>query len=585
MAVDKLKSMTKAPGAEMDCLIFVAGHDDLLEQEITEDESGEYDHLRGVPKALLPAARGGDETILCRWWREINSSSTSKFRNCYLVTNAHQYKHFERWATASGFPVGNIVNTGTTTHAGRLGAASDLGLVLRSKGVGDAMVIAGDMLFTQGFDLSGVQRFFRLRGGDVAVYYELAPDEPSDSRGLLEIDPQTARVEALHEKPRPADSKLSSRLASVVFYVLREQTLRSLPAFLDEARDATCRSFGNYLSWLVNRGVELYGMKLPVAFDLIGRTSLATYVESAARLAESPADGLATHSRPITRRAHARIGLLGNPSDGFFGKTIAVSVANFWAEVSIVASARLRLVPHPLNDPNEFGSLADLHGISRKEGYQGGLILLQATCKRFYEHCSQAGIALARRNFTLRYNTNVPRQVGLAGSSAIITATLQCLMGFYGLSEADIPKPLQPSFVLSVEMDELFIQAGLQDRVIQTYEGCMYMDFERSLVEGRGYGLYERLPVSNLPRLWLAYLGDPSNSGKIHSDVKQRWKAGETRIVDGMKRFGRITDEGREALLRSDWAALGKLMDENFALRRELYGQPTALSHPPPRLS
>ena len=46
-------------------------------------------------------------------------------------------------------------------------------------------------------------------------------------------------------------------------------------------------------------------------------------------------------------------------------------------QVSIVGSARLRLVPHPLNDPNEFGSLADLHGISRKEGYQGGLILLQ----------------------------------------------------------------------------------------------------------------------------------------------------------------------------------------------------------------
>lgn len=26
------------------------------------------------------------------------------------------------------------------------------------------------------------------------------------------------------------------------------------------------------------------------------------------------------------------------------------------------------LVPHPLNDPTEFGSLGDLHGISRKEG-------------------------------------------------------------------------------------------------------------------------------------------------------------------------------------------------------------------------
>ena len=26
----------------------------------------------------------------------------------------------------------------------------------------------------------------------------------------------------------------------------------------------------------------------------------------------------------------------------------------------------------------------------------------------------------------------------------------------------------------------LFMQAGLQDRVIQTYEGCMYMDFAQA---------------------------------------------------------------------------------------------------------
>jgi glucuronokinase len=35
----------------------------------------------------------------------------------------------------------------------------------------------------------------------------------------------------------------------------------------------------------------------------------------------------------ITHRAYARIGLLGNPSDGFFGKTIAVSLENFFAQV------------------------------------------------------------------------------------------------------------------------------------------------------------------------------------------------------------------------------------------------------------
>ena len=43
--------------------------------------------------------------------------------------------------------------------------------------------------------------------------------------------------------------------------------------------------------------------------------------------------------------------------------------------------------------------------------FLGGLRLLQATCKKFYHYCSKHGIALAKRNFTLKYDTNVPRQV------------------------------------------------------------------------------------------------------------------------------------------------------------------------------
>lgn len=36
---------------------------------------------------------------------------------------------------------------------------------------------------------------------------------------------------------------------------------------------------------------------------------------------------------PIYHGVYARVGLLGNPSDGFFGKTISLSLANFCAEV------------------------------------------------------------------------------------------------------------------------------------------------------------------------------------------------------------------------------------------------------------
>lgn len=95
----------------------------------------------------------------------------------------------------------------------------------------------------------------------------------------------------------------------------------------------------------------------------------------------------------VSRVLPLRVGLMGNPSDGFNGKTIAMSISNFWAEVTLVESPTLVtctfphqnddvccavqntvlgflqvLVPHPLNDPTAFGSLQDLFCISRKEG-------------------------------------------------------------------------------------------------------------------------------------------------------------------------------------------------------------------------
>ena len=36
-----------------------------------------------------------------------------------------------------------------------------------------------------------------------------------------------------------------------------------------------------------------------------------------------------------------RVGLMGNPSDGFYGKTISLSIENFWAEVTIAESSKL----------------------------------------------------------------------------------------------------------------------------------------------------------------------------------------------------------------------------------------------------
>ena len=101
----------------------------------------------------------------------------------------------------------------------------------------------------------------------------------------------------------------------------------------------------------------------------------------------------------------------------------------------------------------------------------------------------------------------------------------------------------------------------------------MFMDFEKSLIEGRGYGEYERLPTANLPYLWLAYLSDPSNSGKMHNDVKSRWLQGDEEVLAAMRQFGALTDRARAALDGKDWKGLAEAMSANFALRRRVYGE------------
>uniref|UniRef100_A0A9J8CE35 Glucuronokinase with putative uridyl pyrophosphorylase n=1 Tax=Cyprinus carpio carpio TaxID=630221 RepID=A0A9J8CE35_CYPCA len=529
------------------------------------DVTGLYAHLTGVPKALLPGV--GGKKILDFWWETVNTRQL--FSEVYLVTNADKYKHYERWATANDFPVENVVNDGSTTLDDRLGAVADLELAIRSRQLqDDIMVIAGDMLCAdQNFDIAQVIRFFRSKPGELAIYYELESGEKSYTRGIVEVCPNTHRVMRFFEKPQ--EGVTASRLASVVFYCLRKESLLYISEFLIQHPDVNDRTFGKFWEWLINEEkIPVYGMKLPTGFQLIGQVGLSDYTKW---LAHYSSKQQLSPSKPITCRSFARVGLMGNPSDGFNGKTIAMSIANFWAEVTLMESQTLVLLPHPLNDPTEFGSLQDLFRISRKEGYLGGLRLLQATCKKFYQFCSEQGIALSKQNFTLKYDTNIPRQVGLAGSSAIVSATLKCLMKFYNITDNDLPKPIRANFILNVETDELFITAGLQDRVVQVYEGLVYMDFNKQLIDERGYGEYVPLDMSDLPLFWLAYLGNPSDSGRIHSNVRQRWLNGESTVVEAMKSFAELTDQARAAFQCKDWPRLAQLMDENFELRRSVY--------------
>jgi len=249
-------------------------------------------------------------------------------------------------------------------------------------------------------------------------------------------------------------------------------------------------------------------------------------------------------------------------------------VRNFCAEVVLYEWDTLDIVLAE-NDRARFASIQDLARDVKLHGYYGGIRLVKATIKRFVDYCQARNIKLHDRNFSVRYQTNVPRQVGMAGSSAIIIATLRCLMEFY---EVVIPQEAQPSFALPIEREELGIMAGLQDRVAQVYEGVVYMDFDRAQersVQGFSSYLYEPLDPGLLPPLYLSYHTDFSEPTEVfHNDIRGRYNRGEEKVVNAMKHCADLAARGREALLRRDYEELGRLMDENFDTRRSIYNLP-----------
>ena len=270
----------------------------------------------------------------------------------------------------------------------------------------------------------------------------------------------------------------------------------------------------------------------------------------------------------IHTTAYPRAALIGNPSDGYFGKTIAFTFSNFSARVTLYESPELEIVPSR-RDGSVFKSIDDLYDDVKLFGYYGGIRLLKSAIKCLYGYCLEHGIELHRQNFTIRYDSDIPNLVGLAGSSAIITATMRALLAFYDVT---IPEPQLANLIRAVENRELGIAAGLQDRVAQVYQGMVYMDFDKALLDKQGFGHYEPLHPPSLPNLYIAYRTDLSEGSEVfHNNVRERFERGEKEVVDAMAYWADLTMQARKVLDTGDWPALAKLMDANFDKRRQIF--------------
>ncbi|MBD3185951.1 GHMP kinase [Candidatus Bathyarchaeota archaeon] len=263
----------------------------------------------------------------------------------------------------------------------------------------------------------------------------------------------------------------------------------------------------------------------------------------------------------------ARCGILGNPSDGFFGKTIAVPARNFHAQIILFECNRIEILPGP-SDHVAFNSLDDLIADLKINGYYGGFRLIKAAIKQFHDYVKLNGINLEDKQFTIRYTSNIPRQVGLAGSSAIITSTIKALANFYGIT---IEKPVMANYVLWSETKELGISAGLQDRVVQVYDEPIFMDFDEDYMKEHGYGKYGTMDPNAFPPMYLAYKINLTHKATAHNDVRKQWLNGDEKVRRVMQEIAANAQKGYDALLKDDQEGFKACIDKNFDLRASIY--------------
>ncbi|KAL1919007.1 uncharacterized protein VTP21DRAFT_2388 [Calcarisporiella thermophila] len=548
------------------CIILANGDIPRIETEIKSKYSKDLLNLRGVPKSLLPIS--GRPAL--SWFA---STAKKLFGNeIYVVANAHTFQHYQRWAMSNGINRRNVINNGATLIGDPSQSAThleDILLVKRVKNIrGPVFIVIADILLDPNIEHYWLSEAV-VEDRDRIICYA------KDTTQNADIIPYASQS----YKDTPEDLPIA--------FVLTQASSEKIADYIESQYQRGDEGCEEVLTIPHQRAiVKFFQQESPTVVYTtmderlttwshpdIGLDDYQIHWRTALQTPQSASDDNHSSS-PIITRSNARIGLLGNPSDGFYGKTISVLISNFWTEVTLIPreDEQIKIVPNPLSDPHHFPSLEALSIISQADGYETGDRLLQATCKVFYEYCLQKEITLHKRGFSVLFETNIPRQVGLAGSSAIITAFWKALMAYYGVERKSIPIEIQPSLILSVEQNELGIAAGLQDRVIQTYGGAVFMDFDKEMLERIGHGRYEKINIAELPELWMAYVADPSDSGKIHNNVKARWMRGDKDVREAMTQFASFAEKGLEVLHNGDKSALARLMRENFALRRKIYG-------------
>ncbi|KAH6576165.1 hypothetical protein BASA62_001555 [Batrachochytrium salamandrivorans] len=569
-------------------IVVLAAGVTALEEQIHEQlDLSANTALLGIPKALLPLS---GKSSLSWWWQLILQQHQQIPPLVYIVASPQSFKPLERWAIGAGIPTNQVLSTGSAHLRSPKDAFIDtLSVALRvawSSNPSDTITPSSKRSIESATLSptcnSGQEEIFPLTilGSDflpdklLLDSWSTRPDEASvlvspDGVYLLAIKMgamlksdvmnyidllQTEGWNSRYNSHLEARSDPSATIGT---------TNPTIGTTTVTTTNLTITSFDRFVQWLDGKGCltkHVVQVNHPLIRWMDPLVSLCDYHSYWKTFTmESSSSNMSkemTLAKPIHSRVYARIGLMGNPSDGFYGKTLSTTISNFWASVTLLPNKdtldpSVLFVANAMCDYTVFGSIQTAHRVAQIDGYDGATRLLLATLRVFVQYCLDNGITLNRCGMRIVYQTNIPRQVGLAGSSALVTSLIKCLVRFYDISDSLFPLWAQANLALSAERDELGIAAGLQDRVVQAYGGCVHMNFDQ---------------LDDFKRLWRV------------SDT--RYGIHSVKYLDGLcapaERIGSSPPycqaTAQLAMISGDTPALARLFDDNFALRRKLYG-------------
>ena len=337
-----------------------------LAKDIRADPTQRYHHLLDLPKGLLPLA---GVPLIDYWINDIKTSKFIVFNQVYIVTNQLFYTQFSSWALTRGIPSENVINDRTTSNETRIGASGDIALCLelatqrnnsKSSGV---LVLAGDTLLYPG-NFSLDQWLGNLPDKDTGgiLYYQVKSENEVSKRGIVELDESTGLISKLLEKPKLSET--SSRRACPAIYAYRKSSFSHIFDFVRKSKGLPLEEHdapGKLLSYLISQSdsIRIFGHEIDGRFDI---GSLDEYESTLHYFEDRMTRRLSSLPTEASNTCYARCGLIGNPSDGFGGKTISFLIKNFSAIVLVKSSdsRRVQIIPHPVYDTTSYSSLDSL---------------------------------------------------------------------------------------------------------------------------------------------------------------------------------------------------------------------------------